>query len=88
MELCSFIGFQILPFLKIFVTDFSGSMKAGKLTVCINMNNDWMYCVYRNRGQGSITLAVISLCRFSVTYVCGPTSMKLTPHLVCKVKKM
>ena len=33
----SFIGFQILPFLKIFITDFSGTMKARKLKVCINM---------------------------------------------------
>ena len=46
------IGFQILPFLKIFVTDFSGSMKATKLKVCTNMDNDWMYRVYWNRGQG------------------------------------
>ena len=52
-------------------------MKARKLKVCINMDNDWMYCVYQNWGQGSITLGVMSLCRFSITYVCGPTSMKL-----------
>ena len=59
------IGFQILPFLKIFVTDFSGSMKATKLKVCTNMDNDWMYCVYWNRGQGSITLGVMFLGKFS-----------------------
>ena len=59
------IGFQILPFLKIFVTDFSGTIKAGKLKVCIDMHNDWMYRVYLNRGQGSITLGVMSLGRFS-----------------------
>ena len=53
---CPFIGFQILPYLKIFVTDFSGTMKARKLKVLINMENDWMYRVYRNRGQGFITL--------------------------------
>ena len=50
-ELCPLIGFQILPFLKIFITDFSGTMKARKLKACINMDNDWMYCVYRNRGK-------------------------------------
>ena len=88
LELCPFIGFQILPFLKIFVTYFSGTMKARKLKVCINMNNDWMYCVYQNRDQGSITLGVMSLCRFSITYGCDPTSMKLIPHLVSKVRKM
>ena len=62
---CPFIGFQILPFLKIFVTDFSGTMKARKLKICINMDNDWMYSVYWNRTQGSITLGVMSLGRFS-----------------------
>ena len=51
MELCPFIDFQILPFLKIFITDFQGTMKARKL---INMDSVWMYRVYRNRGQGSI----------------------------------
>ena len=35
LELCPFIGCQILPFLKIFVTDFSGTMKARKLKICI-----------------------------------------------------
>ena len=54
-----------LPFLKIFITDFSGTMKARKLKVCINMDNNWMSSVYRNRGQGSITVGVISLGRFS-----------------------
>ena len=47
------IGFQILPFLKIFVTDFSGTLKAIKLRVRINMDNDCMYCVYQNRGHNS-----------------------------------
>ena len=65
-------------------------MKARKLKVCINMDNDWMYHVYRNRGQGSITVGVMSLGRFSKKLkcillnhfnVCGPTSMKLIPHL-------
>ena len=58
------VGFQILPFSKIILTDFSGTMKARKLKVCINMDNDWMYRVYQNKDQGSITLGVMSLCRF------------------------
>ena len=65
MEFCPFICFQILPFLKILVTDFLGTMKARKLKVRINMDNDWMYYVYQNRGQGFITLGVTSLGRFS-----------------------
>ena len=84
------IDFQILPFLKIFVTDFSGTMKARKLKAPIKMDNDWMYFVYQNRGQGSITHGVMSLGRFSKKlkcvllsnfYVCGSTLMKLIPHL-------
>ena len=54
-----------LPFLKIFVTDFLGTMKARKLKVHINMDNDWMYHVYRNRGKRSITFVVMSLGLFS-----------------------
>ena len=69
LELCLFIGFKILPFLKIFITDFSGTMKTRNLKVCINIDSDWMYCVYLKRGQGSITFGVMSLCSFSVTYV-------------------
>ena len=46
------IGFQILPFLKNFITDFSGTMKGRKLKVRINMDNDWMYSVYWNRAKG------------------------------------
>ena len=64
-SLCSLIGVQILPFLKIFVSDFSGTMKARKLKVCINIDNDLLYCVNLNGGQGCITLGVMSLCRFS-----------------------
>ena len=65
-------------------------MKARKLKICINMDNDWMYSVIWNRGQGSITLGVMSLDRCSKKikcillnnfYVCGPTCMKLIPHL-------
>ena len=82
-----------MPFLKIFVADFSGTMDARKLKVCINVYSDWMYSVYWNRGQCSITLVVMSLGRFTKTlkcillgifYVCGPTSMKLVLHLVSK----
>ena len=40
-------------------------MKARKFKIRINMDNDWMYRLYRNRGQGSITLGVMSLGRFS-----------------------
>ena len=58
-------GFQIWPFLKVFVTDFSEPKKARKLKVCINMDNDWMYHVYWNRGKGSITFGVKSIGRFS-----------------------
>ena len=55
-ELWPLLVFQILPFLKIFVT-----IKARKLEVCINIDSNWMYCVYQSKGQGSITLGVISL---------------------------
>ena len=64
MEL--FADFAIL---ENFLTDFSGTMKSRKLKICINMDSDRMYCVYQNRGQGSITLGVMSLCRFSITYL-------------------
>ena len=65
MELCPFEGFQNLSFLKILVTDFSEPKKARKLKVPINVDNDWMYQVYQNRGKGSLTLSVMSLGRFS-----------------------
>ena len=60
MSLDRFSDFAIL---ENFVTDFSGTMKARKLKVCINMDNDGMYCVYQKRGQGS-TLGVMSLGSF------------------------
>ena len=47
--------FSNFAILEKFVTDFSATMKARKLKVCINMDNDWLYHVYRNRGQGLIT---------------------------------
>ena len=62
-------------------------MKAGKLKARVNMDNDLMYRVYWNRGQRSITLAVMSHGRFSKKLkcillnnfnVCGPTSMECT----------
>ena len=62
---CPLEGFQILPFLKTLVTDFLEPKKARKLKVSINMDNDWMYRVYQNRGKGSRTLGVMSLGRFS-----------------------
>ena len=62
---CPFTGFHSLPFLKIFLSDFSGTMKAGRLKVRINIDNDLMYRVYRIRGQRSITLGVMLLGRFS-----------------------
>ena len=50
----------------------------------------------QNNGQGSITLGVLSLGRFSKFkmhflnnfYVCDPTSLKLIPHLVSEVRKV
>ena len=62
MSLGRFSNFTIL---EKFVTDFSGTMKVRKLKVCINMDNDSMYCVYQNKGQGHITLGVMSFDRFS-----------------------
>ena len=47
--------FSNFAILEKFVTDFLATMKAKKLKVCINMDNDWLYHVYRNRGQGLIT---------------------------------
>lgn len=40
-------------------------MKPRKLKVHINMDSGWMYFVYENRDQGSITLQVMSLDMFS-----------------------
>ena len=84
-----------MPFLKIFVTVFSEPKRVRKLKVLID--NDWMDPVYQNKGQGAITLGVMSLGRFSKKLkcillnnfnVCGPTSMKLMPLFVCKVRKV
>ena len=65
-------------------------MKARKLKVCINMDNDWMYNVYWNNGQGATTLVVMSIGRFfkklkcillNNFYVCGPTETYITLDL-------
>ena len=50
--------------MKIFITDFSEPKKTRKLKVPINMDNDWMYRFYQNRGKGFITLGVMSLVGF------------------------
>ena len=44
-------------------------MKARKLKLGINMDNEWMYRAYWKRGQGSITHRVMFLSRFSHLYV-------------------
>ena len=78
-------------------------MKVRKLKFRKNMGNDLMYRVNSKRAQGSVTLGVMSLGRFfpkkkkkkkkkyillNNVYVCGPTPMKLTSHLVFKVRKL
>ena len=39
-------------------------MKAEQLKLGTHMENGLMYCVYKNQGQGLITLGVTSLDRF------------------------
>ena len=39
-------------------------MKARKLKVCKNMDNDWMYRVYQNRGKGQNLLESCPLVDF------------------------
>ena len=57
------IGFQILPFLKSFVTDFSGTMKARKLKVCIKIDNGskkvCVHNIYLTNGWNLTELAQI-----------------------------
>ena len=74
--------FQILPFLKIFVTDFSEPKKANKLKVHINRDNNWMYQVYQNRGKGSINLGM-SLGRFSFSTHMYRQVAQLVKRLLC-----
>ena len=38
------------------VLNFLEPLKARKLKIRVNMDNDGMLCVYRNRGHRSITL--------------------------------
>ena len=62
----SFRKFSVFAILENFRNRFlTEPKKARKLKVHINVDNDWMYLVYRNRGKGSMILGVISLGRFS-----------------------
>ena len=67
-------------------------MKARKLKVRINMDNGWMYSVYWNRGQGCITIEVMSLGRLSKKLKCILLNnfclMKLIPLLVSVVMEV
>ena len=50
--------------MKIFVIDFSGTMKAVKLKRSTHMDSGLMYCVYRNQSQRPITFGVKSHDKF------------------------
>ena len=52
------------PFMKLDVTDFSGTVKAVKLKLGTHMDNGLMYRVYQKQDQELITLGVTSLDRF------------------------
>ena len=99
MSLGKYTNFAILKKLRnIFLR------KARMLKVRKNLENDWMYRVYQNMDQGSLTLGVMSFGIFFFFFfffffklkcnllnnfnVCGPTSMKLLPHLVSKIRKV
>ena len=47
-----------------FITDFSGTMKVIKLKLGTHMDSGLFYRVYKNQGQGPISLGVTSLDRF------------------------
>ena len=55
-------SFPILPFLKIFITDFSGTVKARKQKICIHVIETWtmtgysgiVYTMYTMTGYSSI----------------------------------
>ena len=68
LELCFLVGFHIYLSIcnqcKIFVALFSGTMKARKLKLGINMDNKWMYRAYQNWGQGPITHRSLLFSRF------------------------
>ena len=53
--------FYNLPSMKIFVIDFSGTIKAVKLKLSTHVDNGLMYPIYQNQGWGLITLGVTSL---------------------------
>ena len=61
MSLGRFLNFAIL---ENFVTDFSETKKARNLKVHFNMDNDLVYQVNQNKGQGSITVGLMSLSIF------------------------
>ena len=46
----SFYGIQTL---KIFVTPFSGTMRPRRLNFGAQLNNGWIYCVYRNQAAAA-----------------------------------
>ena len=75
-----------MPFLKNVVTDFSGTVKARKLKVCINMDNDWMYCVYWNRGQGSIFLGRFSISGAILDLPCPSMIQSFRNSVTAKLK--
>ena len=54
-----FIGFTIYHQWKIFIIDFSGTTKVVKLKLGTHMDSGLMCCVYKNQGQGSLTLSYI-----------------------------
>ena len=62
MSLGRFSNFAIL---ENFCYRFLRNYETRKLKVGINMDNDLMYRVYRNRIQGSRALGVMFLDRFS-----------------------
>ena len=39
--------------MKIFVTNFSGTMKPIKLKLGTHVDNGWMYCVYRSQAAAA-----------------------------------
>ena len=50
--------------MRIFITDFPGTMEAVKLKLGTHMDNELMYPIYWNQGEGPMTLGVTSLDRF------------------------
>ena len=83
-----------LPFLKIFITNFSETVKARKLTAYINMDNYWMYCVYRNtvprvhNSWSSVPWYVFKKLKCILLNNFCLWSYFNEPHLVSKVRKL